>query len=235
MQVTMKQLKKSPSLASELVESIRTQIVEGTLKPGAKLPPEKEIGKLAGVSRSVVREALSALKAESILNSRQGVGNFVTERFSQNGFTIKKDEFNSLKKAIQILEHSKAVQNEMAVTAAENRSKEQMEYIWRCLPSFQVSNELGDCGAKEEHLFYIAIAQASGNQYTYRFIKYIEEALMPLNRKITNTIDSFYASIKLEKSNQEYINIAQAIDDKNPELAKLAIRQHLKNKCARFS
>ncbi len=234
MQISMKLLKSSPTLVSELIESIRTQIVDGNLKPGTRLPSANEIEKQAGVSRSVVREAIAALKSEGIMVSRQGVGNFVGKRISQNSFTIKKDEFNSLNKAIQILELSKAVQNEVAVAAAVKRSKEQMTNIWNCLPSFQIPNETGACEAKEEYLFYTAIAQASGNKYSVSFIEYIEGGLISLNRKITKNIVSFYSSNDLEKLNQEYVDIAQAIDVQNPEHTELALRKHLKNKCERY-
>jgi DNA-binding FadR family transcriptional regulator len=67
------------SLTQMLIERLSAQIMAGELKPGAQLPTEPELIAAAGVSRTVVREAVSALRAEGLVVTRQGVGAFVAE------------------------------------------------------------------------------------------------------------------------------------------------------------
>lgn len=66
-------------LADTIVEQLETMILEGALKPGERLPPERTLSEQFGVSRPSLREAIQRLTARSLLISRHGGGNFVTE------------------------------------------------------------------------------------------------------------------------------------------------------------
>src|SRR5712672_943199 len=66
-------------LTHELVERLTAEIVSGKLPPGARLPTEQEMIAATGVSRTVVREAVAALRAEGLVVTRQGAGAFVAE------------------------------------------------------------------------------------------------------------------------------------------------------------
>ena len=71
-----------PRVYSLVVEQIRELIESGQLKPGDKLPTERSLAEQLGVSRSSVREALSALEVLGVINSRQGLGNYVANNVS---------------------------------------------------------------------------------------------------------------------------------------------------------
>ena len=71
--------RRSRSLAHELVESIGARIQSQQLKPGDKLPTESEIMRAFGVSRTVVREALSQHAGAGLVETRHGIGTFVLE------------------------------------------------------------------------------------------------------------------------------------------------------------
>ena len=66
-------------LADTIVEQLETMILEGTLQPGERLPPERVLSEQFGVSRPSLREAIQRLTAKGLLISRQGGGNYVTE------------------------------------------------------------------------------------------------------------------------------------------------------------
>ena len=70
---------KTRRIYEEIVDQLKMMIIQGNLKPGDKLPSERELSEQLGVSRSSVREALSALEAMSILDIRSGEGTFVRE------------------------------------------------------------------------------------------------------------------------------------------------------------
>lgn len=77
--------KRGHSRAHDLVSSLTQQILLGTFKPGDKLPSENTLVREHGVSRTVVREALSKLQASGLVEPRHGIGTFVMERQAQAG------------------------------------------------------------------------------------------------------------------------------------------------------
>ena len=77
------------SLATPIIDWLKNEIDQGHLEPGAKLLSEKQLCERFGVSRSVVREALSQLKSEGLVNAYQGRGVFVAERGSRQSFRLK--------------------------------------------------------------------------------------------------------------------------------------------------
>src|SRR3954449_10454752 len=91
------------SLTGELVVRLTDDITSGKIPPGARLPTEQQMIAATGVSRTVVREAVAALRAEGLVITRQGVGAFVADR--QRGlFRIKPNELGSLRDVLQVME-----------------------------------------------------------------------------------------------------------------------------------
>lgn len=227
MELQIKQIQKSKSLTIDLADSLRAQILKENWDVGTKLPASKDIEKAAGVSRTVVREAVAVLKAEGLVESRQGVGVFVSERKKNKLFTIDDEEFSSFEDAIQILELRMAVEIEMAGMAAKNHSKEQMDGINKALQSVNKKMRNGQHGRKEDFDFHLSIAKASGNTYFTRFIEFIGSGVIPareliLNHRLSEEQQSFFDTI-CEEHNQ----IAKAIDNRDAEAAKEAMAAHL--------
>lgn len=226
--LNISQLQSSRNLTKDLVINLRKQILEGNLTPGTKLPPAKEIEEKAGVSRSVVREAIAALKAEGLISSRQGVGMFVADAASQKPFSIDKTEFSSVEDAVYIVELRMSVELEMAALAAKNRTDEQMQAIWQALEAF--SNEVlaGGDAMEQDLAFHLAIADASGNPYFGRFIRYIGQGAIP-RRTLISEYDKLTREQYLSIIHEEHTAIARAIEDKEPQQAREATRAHLAN------
>ena len=80
--------RKHRSLAQELVTELSERIRSGQLKRGDKLPTESAIMEEQGVSRTVVREAISRLQASGLVETRHGIGTFVLDMPSPSGFRI---------------------------------------------------------------------------------------------------------------------------------------------------
>ena len=80
--------RKHRSLAQELVAELSQRIRDGLIKRGEKLPTESAIMEEQGVSRTVVREALSRLQAAGLVETRHGIGTFVLDTPSASGFRI---------------------------------------------------------------------------------------------------------------------------------------------------
>ncbi|PKH88549.1 FadR/GntR family transcriptional regulator [Colwellia sp. Bg11-28] len=223
------QLQSSRSLTNDLVESLRSKILGGNMAAGTKLPPAKDIEEQAGVSRSVVREAVAALKAEGLIISRQGVGMFVANKSQIQRFEIDSKEFSSIEDAVKILELRMAVELEMTSMAAKNRTNEQMAHIWDCLAKFDKKLAQGDDAVKEDLAIHLAIANASGNPYFARFIKFIGEGVIPAREIITDNETSVDSIEYLKLIQAEHKKIAEAIEAQEPEVARYATLEHLGN------
>ena len=78
-------------LSAEIVERLTSDITSGKLLPGSRLPTEQEMIAATGVSRTVIREAVAALRADKLVVSRQGIGTFVTENV-RRPFRVDFDE-----------------------------------------------------------------------------------------------------------------------------------------------
>ena len=96
--------RKRRSLAQELVTVLSEQIRDGLLKRGDKLPTEAAIMEAHGVSRTVVREAISRLQAAGQVETRHGIGTFVLDTPSPSGFRIDPATIVTLRDVLAILE-----------------------------------------------------------------------------------------------------------------------------------
>ena len=75
---------RQPKLSDVIEQRLEHLIFEGTLRPGEKLPPERELAKQFDVSRPSVREAIQTLEAKGLLSRRQGGGTFVQKKMWQS-------------------------------------------------------------------------------------------------------------------------------------------------------
>ncbi|WP_175623987.1 FadR/GntR family transcriptional regulator [Pseudocolwellia agarivorans] len=230
----LNQMKKSGNLTNDLAASLRNKIITGNLQVGAKLPSSKIVEELAGVSRSVVREAIAQLRAEGLVESRQGVGVFISKIPEKNAFKITQKEMESITDAIQILELRMAVEVEMSGMAAKFRTEEQMTTINNCLLRMSKKMSIGKDGIDEDFNFHKAIAVASGNIYFLRFIDYIgSRVIIPAREIVTSNKEIIKTDDFLDILNAEHKQIAKAIEYKDPELARAATKAHLTNSIAR--
>src|SRR5688572_13372758 len=92
------------NLTEEVVGRLADEIIGGGLQPGARLPTEQAMMSAMGVSRTVVREAVAALRAEGLVITRQGVGAFVASDATRRPFRLDPDGIASLAEAIKVME-----------------------------------------------------------------------------------------------------------------------------------
>ena len=143
--------KKSVTLAEEVKNSLTQKIRQGTYPPGTKLPTEPLIMAEHGVSRTVVREAVSRLKSEGLVESRQGSGVFVRDRNVQAPFRIDPSIMDSIQSVLQVVELRQSLEGEIAALAAKRRTREQMAAIKRTLKQIELDEQSGKDGV-EGHL-----------------------------------------------------------------------------------
>src|SRR5258708_6710094 len=120
------------SLAQEVVDALTAQIEAGTLRPGDKLPTETEVMKAQGVSRTVVREAISRLQASGFVETRHGIGSFVLERKRQP-VGIDPATITTIRDVLAILELRISLESECASLAAQRATPEAVAALRRAL------------------------------------------------------------------------------------------------------
>src|ERR671919_395408 len=91
-------------LSRGLFEQLAEQIKSGRLAPGTRLPTEQELTRAARVSRTVVREAVAALRAEGLVITRQGIGAFVSAAPQHAPFRIEPERMHSLEEILHVME-----------------------------------------------------------------------------------------------------------------------------------
>jgi GntR family transcriptional regulator, transcriptional repressor for pyruvate dehydrogenase complex len=126
------------TLSSEVVDRLAEQIMSGKLPVGAKLPSEQEMMKGMGVSRTVVREAVAALRARGLVVTRQGAGAFVDRNAGRQPYAIDPEGLGSLDSVLDILELRMAVESEAAAIASERATAPQIKAIGEALRSRKI-------------------------------------------------------------------------------------------------
>src|SRR3954471_18237935 len=105
-------------LTAELVSRLTSDIPSGRLPPGSRLPTEQEMIAATGVSRTVIREAVAALRADKLVITRQGVGAFVPEN-ARPPLRIAFDRLSPLRAVLEVMELRTGIEIEAAGLAAE--------------------------------------------------------------------------------------------------------------------
>jgi len=224
-------------LSEEVATSINAAILEGRLQPGSRLPPEQDLARSFGVARTVVREAISQLKHDGLVFSRQGVGAFVAPPEARTAFRISPDCFakrNELRKLLQLLT---TVMAGAAGLAAEARSDDQLAEMQRSLDDMRIALKDEDRGATRrvdaEYRLYRLIAEASGNEHYLTITTMINGQVLGKLRSVA--IKNARAAEWSEKVLSEHEAAVAAIVAQDPSAAAHAVRTHFEMATARLA
>ena len=160
-------------------EDLRRHIVSGFLKLGERLPSEAELTKQYGVSRTVIREAVAALRYDNLVEARQGSGVFVRNSQSSIPSALLPTDFARISSIIEMLELRTAVEMEAASLAAVRRSPAQEEaIIERCDDIDRLIAE-GKPTPEADVAFHLTIADATNNPRFREFLELLGRNVIP--------------------------------------------------------
>jgi DNA-binding FadR family transcriptional regulator len=223
------------SLTEKVISSLRREIESGNLTPGSKLPTEPALTEQFGVSRTVVREAIAALKADGLLEPRQGAGVFVLAPAPRkNTGSIFDVDFAQISDVLEILELRMAVEIEAAGLACARSSVAQQAKIYEALREMEIQVQSGSPAEKADYEFHRAIADATNNRRYGEFLEYLGDKTIPraqLRRKPAEAEDQ---KAYMEKILAEHHRIYDAISLRDAEGAREAMREHLSQSQARY-
>ncbi|WP_135554282.1 FadR/GntR family transcriptional regulator [Paenibacillus cymbidii] len=218
---------KQDRISDQIAGRIKTMIAGGQFKPGDKLPAARELAETFEVGRSTIREALSALKAMGLVESRQGEGSYVRKVAPDE---VNMPDLQSLllgsDTILELLEARKALEVANAALAAEKRSEEDLAAFRGILKTMKdhLGNE--EEGERADMAFHLSLAGATGNSIMARLLETIS-AQMELAIRETRRLQMYASRTVSEQLLREHEEIFDAICARDAALAQEKMKQHL--------
>jgi GntR family transcriptional repressor for pyruvate dehydrogenase complex len=227
--ITEREAKKTAparrNLAGAVVDDLTARIGRGELTTGDKLPTESEIMVTYGVSRAVVREAITQLQAARLVETRHGIGTFVLDPPQPASLAIDPRSVVTFQDVLQILELRVSLETEVASLAAARRSLAQLATIRAVLDALQACRERRADTAAADADFHLALADAAGNPHFHDILRHLGRHIIPRSRINLAGL----TQDDLRRVSQEHEDIYDAIRRQDPETARAAMRSHLSN------
>ena len=217
------------TLALGVVEALGERIRDGRLAPGDKLPTEAAVMAEFGVSRTVVREALSKLQAGGMVETRHGIGTFVVGVGDASAFRIEPQQLATLRDVIAVLELRIGIESEAAGLAAQRRSAANLAVMRNALDAFAAAVEEGRDAVAADYQFHTEIARATQNEHFAGLLATLGAQIIPRARlEASGALEPAQQSY-LRRVNAEHESIYDAIAAQDAEAARAAMRTHLAN------
>jgi GntR family transcriptional regulator, transcriptional repressor for pyruvate dehydrogenase complex len=225
----------SARLGDRLSQRMAALIDRGELGERGRLPPESELAARFGVSRPVIREALSRLRVMGVIVSRKGSGSYVQKRSDRHSEppTIGFGPVSSLAQVRKCYEFRVSIEGDAAYYAAQNRTADNLLTMKIALDGMESATTLGALGLNPDMEFHFAVARASGNEF---FEAVMEAMRIPLEFAV-NLARSLTLTRPLEHLlivQAEHVAMFEAIEAGDKEAARIAMRTHIENARSRI-
>mgnify|MGYP001255153543 FL=1 len=224
--MTLRPIKRR-HLFEEIILAIEQYIIQEKIKPGEKLPSENEFAERFQVSKTVVREALSVLRANGIIEKRSGAGTFLKDP-NVNVISMKiasnlmdKDQLQ------QLMEFRLGIEVAAVRLAVRNASDEDIEAMKRAHERLVHAYERGSIGIEEDFQFHLHIMKATKNIFyihTFQSFADVFEGGLRLSKLQTAKLPH-----RKKEVNEEHFNIIKGLVERDEEQAALAMKHHLLN------
>ena len=229
-------LSRSASLGEQLSRRIGQLIDSGEFAEGARLPAESDLAERFGVSRPIIREALSRLRSQGRILSRRGSGSYVQKPEDAPSPARAETPFgplNSLAQVKKCYQFRATIEGDAAFYASQHRTAEALAQMRAALEKLEAAVAGRQVGISPDYEFHVAIARASGNEF-------FETVMRQLQTPIEFTIN-LARSLSLTRTVEhmmtiqgEHVAIFAAIETGDGETARRVMRSHLENACLRI-
>ncbi|HQU93986.1 MAG TPA: FadR/GntR family transcriptional regulator [Pyrinomonadaceae bacterium] len=215
---------KGTSTAEEVAARLRDMIQSGELSAGDKLPPERDLAKILGVSRPTLRAGIRSLSAVGILFSKQGAGTFVAAR--DESPTLDSSSLRMLSAlhgftSDEMFEARLALEMSIAGLAAKRVTSEQMTTLAEEIAGMYASLTEPEQYLVHDMRFHQIVAAASGNRILTSLMNMVATILFEYRSKTVKR------ATDLKESAEQHHNIYRALRDHDPEGAEQAMHDHL--------
>jgi GntR family transcriptional repressor for pyruvate dehydrogenase complex len=204
-----------------VAEQIQRRIIED-LEPGDALPPERELVRMFGVSRSSVRDAIRKLELLGLVEPRQGAGTVVREPSTDVLSSPLTSVLLQKRKVIgELLDFRKMLEPPLARRAALRASSEQMASMEEILQRQEAKLRSGKLAVDDDAEFHYCIALAAKNGVVLKVVN----VLMDLLRRTRER--SLQTEGRQQKSLAGHRRILAALKRRDARAAEAAMRRHL--------
>jgi len=214
--------------ASAIIHQIEQLILRGVLRPGERLPSERELATKFEVSRPTVRDALAALEADDLIVTRRGAGAFVAQVLGSSFAPSLVKLFSTHDEALfDYLSFRRDLEGMAAVRAAKYANDADLQVICRIFKRMEVAHEKRN-PAEEAAIdaeFHLAIVEAAHNVVMLHMMRSMFEMLQAgvfYNRQLL-----FGKRSTRDKLLEQHRAIFEAIIAQNPDAARIAVDNHL--------
>jgi GntR family transcriptional repressor for pyruvate dehydrogenase complex len=211
------------ALTPVLVNRIRELIQRGELPLGSKLPPERRLAEMLGVSRASLRQAFKALESMGVVVSRVGVGNFI--RSDALGFSSLVEplqfaiKINNISRS-KLFEMRQVLEVQVAGLSAKRASDDAIAAIGAELESMQKHRENPREMAGSDYRFHLAIIRGSGNEI-------FELLYEPISRLVWEDLTERMHLFDPDRIIALHRRIYKAIERRDSDAAMSAMKKHL--------
>ncbi|ATO34695.1 Pyruvate dehydrogenase complex repressor [Dickeya dianthicola] len=219
---------RQPKLSDVIEQQLEFLILEGTLRPGEKLPPERELAKQFDVSRPSLREAIQRLEAKGLLLRRQGGGTFVQNNLWQSvSDPLAELLSNHPESQFDLLETRHALEGIAAYYAALRGTEEDLRRIRDCHTQIETAREASDLEGESEAVMHyqVAVTEATHNVVLLHLLRCMGPML---EQNVRQNFELLYLSREvLTQVSSHRARIFEAIVAREPEKAREASHRHL--------
>jgi GntR family transcriptional regulator, transcriptional repressor for pyruvate dehydrogenase complex len=221
--------------ADQLYRRLADMLEQGRLAEHGRLPPEGELAEEFGVSRYVIREALTRLRLAGVIVSRKGSGSFLRKRKSEDvdAPDTSSAYIDSIAQVRRCFEFRIGVEGETAYFAAQNRNAEALREMRAALDRLEEAVASGNVGMDADYEFHLAVARATGNSF---FATVIESMRVPIEFGINlgRSLSLRRPKRHLMRIQAEHVGIFASIEAGDKDDARRAMRNHLTDACNRM-
>jgi GntR family transcriptional repressor for pyruvate dehydrogenase complex len=215
---------RTSRLYEQIVQQIEDSILKGTLKAGDQLPSERDLALKFGVSRTAVREAVKALHEKGLVEAYSGRGTFITNGTSQAvtqsiNLMMKFDQAEGSENLAQVRQ---ILEPEIAALAATRIQEPQLALMREAFSVMNSALKDPDAYIEADLDFHLALAEAAENPLILSLLDSIVGLLREQRIKI------FFEEGGPERGQYHHARILAAIEKRDPEASRSAMREHLK-------
>ncbi|MGB0847405.1 MAG: FCD domain-containing protein [Thiolinea sp.] len=232
-----KQLTKS-SRAAAIARQLEALILDGSLRVGDKVPSERQLASRLNASRPLIREAMKELQGRGIIETRHGMGSFVTGiiRHSERDNAINRLYVDHPKMLYDLLEVREGLEGQAARLAAKRGTERD---IYRITQAFNAMNETKvddnnrELSAKLDFAFHRSIYEASHNAV---LIHTLQNLMRLMQDSVLVSVDNLYHRDNAKSRIDDYHRlIYNSIVDHHPQRAEHAAVDHIRDVRDRFT
>ncbi|SEJ35632.1 FadR/GntR family transcriptional regulator [Achromobacter sp. NFACC18-2] len=225
-------LTKHLTLTEQVARQLASEIADGVHPVGAKLPAGRLLAEQYGVSAAVIREATERLRAQGLIQSRQGSGSTVVSRTGAQGFQVSSGIAVNREKLASVYELRMELEGGAAALAAVRGSASDLLAMEEALARLQANLEHPEQGVEHDIAFHVAIAAATHNSYYQDLLQY-------LNLQLRLAVSTARSNSRLQDGltlavHQEHVAVFEAIRSRDPDRARQAAIGHLRQAASRL-